>query len=255
MIYIFNRYGAAQDFATKVAQFTARFNSNPRLKNNTLNDIIVNDDEIQIDISGTLNRKESQFLKILVNNIFSSGALNDDEDSVNQIDSDTKPTSNDDYKAGFRVGTTWTNTTTGLIYRCTQCTPGDAIWLNVSGDSQVIYATDTNYYLNHPMYTKSTSWMIVSQFPYRYDIDFNLLQCVVKLDNSATIGQIEIVNNSNGQVIADLEFTGSTYASGPTYIEHDTFNNIPTENTILILRLKRKSGKNANVYIHSFRLS
>jgi hypothetical protein len=55
----------------------------------------------------------------------------------------TDPTVNDDGEAGYHVGHTWTNTTTGAVFVLTDETTGAAVWTSVGAPTDVDYLVGT----------------------------------------------------------------------------------------------------------------
>lgn len=109
----------------------------------------------------------------------------------------TNPTTDDDYSLGYRVGSQWTNISSGEIFQCVDPSNGSAVWKNLTASGEA--GQPINY-----SFTNQTSVTIV------HNLGYTPITKVYLDDGSETLGieadDTQILFTSNFAVSGTISY-------------------------------------------------
>jgi hypothetical protein len=87
---------------------------------------------------------------------------------TDMLNASTNPAVTNDVDEGYHPGSLWTNTSTGVVFLCTDATDGAAVWRPITPSPtgwQVPYYADSNIYLTSPVHgtVSSTATMVADR--------------------------------------------------------------------------------------------
>jgi len=175
---------------------------------------------------------------------------------LNNYAGTTVPTVTDDETKGYAPGSTWLNTTSGVLYACVTAATGAAVWVSINSKFNRGFSLPNGEVAPYIRVKTPGTYVAVAQFTFQ---GYNTLghspdhaKVILSRQSTGITVNCRLYDLTHGTIIAEVAgATPSANPALPTIVDLGTVSNVPDHEAILEIQLASSTNA-AYAHIHFF---